>query len=432
LLSVIGGSTVTPLRALAILGLALSLDRTLAQETPPPPPQTPPPAEGAPAAPAAPANVDPAVAAARQQARDAFKKGSWQEAGDAARTVLASVPKDLESLYIAGASERQTGKIADAETHLRTLVEASPIFPLAHFQLAYVLFIEGEGLMRQAKPEDAKAHYVEAAAEFTKELERNPTHTASLSSRSIALARAGQIDESVTAHEAWIAAVPQKNDPVVSLAATLAGAGRSTEAMAALERLPDKAPQAVQDATVAAANVFIGKKDWAAAAPFLEKAAQTNPSSTKVRSLLTEAYARASLPDDAVKSLGVLLTMEPTPDEAESVGEAIKVGIGNGKDAPPPMSGVSSAAALRIPAPRHPKNQDSGIETEVLVLTRVKADSLVGETVLVPNRIWKDIRTSGFEAAAFDAVKRGKFLAGTKDGQPVDLWLVVPVKFSKM
>jgi tetratricopeptide (TPR) repeat protein len=294
------------------------------------------------------------------------------------------------------------------------------------------LFIEGEGLARQGKADDAKARYTEASAEFSKELERNPTHAASLSSRSIALARSGQIDESVTAHEAWIAAVPQKNDPVVSLAATLAGAGRSTDAMAALERLPDKAPQAVLDATVAAANVFIGKKDWAAAAPFLEKAAQTDPSSTKVRALLTEAYARGGLPDDAVKSLQVLLTMEPTPDEAESVGEAIKAGIGNGKDAPPPLRGVSSAAALRVPPPRYPKSQDNGVETEVLVLTRVRGDSLVAETVLVPNRIWKDIRTTGFEAAAFDAVKRGKYVAGTKDGQPVDLWLVVPVKFTKM
>jgi hypothetical protein len=49
---------------------------------------------------------------------------------------------------------------------------------------------------------------------------------------------------------------------------------------------------------------------------------------------------------------------------------------------------------------------------------------------MVPNRIWKDIRATGFEAAAFDAVRRGKFVAGTKDGQPAQLWLVVAVKFT--
>ena len=50
---------------------------------------------------------------------------------------------------------------------------------------------------------------------------------------------------------------------------------------------------------------------------------------------------------------------------------------------------------------------------------------------MVPNRIWKDLRTTGFEQEAIDTVKRGRFTAGTKDRQPADLWLVVAVKFSK-
>jgi outer membrane biosynthesis protein TonB len=66
------------------------------------------------------------------------------------------------------------------------------------------------------------------------------------------------------------------------------------------------------------------------------------------------------------------------------------------------------------------------------VLTLVKADGSVGDTVMVPNRIWKDIRSTGFEAAAFDAVRRGKFSPGTKDGQPADLWIVISVNFSRM
>ena len=71
------------------------------------------------------------------------------------------------------------------------------------------------------------------------------------------------------------------------------------------------------------------------------------------------------------------------------------------------------------------------METEVLVLTQVRQDAAVMNTVMVPNRIWKDMRASGFEAAAFDAVKRGKFVAGTKDGKTADLWIVVAVKFSR-
>ena len=71
------------------------------------------------------------------------------------------------------------------------------------------------------------------------------------------------------------------------------------------------------------------------------------------------------------------------------------------------------------------------VQTEVLVLTLIRQDATVVNTVMVPNRIWKDIHASGFDVAAFDAVKKGKFVAGTKDGQPAELWVVVSVKFAK-
>ena len=67
----------------------------------------------------------------------------------------------------------------------------------------------------------------------------------------------------------------------------------------------------------------------------------------------------------------------------------------------------------------------------ILVLALIRADGAVVNTVMVPNRIWKDNRTTGFEAEAYEAVKKGKFAGGTKDGQPADLWIVVPVKFKR-
>ena len=371
-----------------------------------------------------------AAIAALALAKEAFKKGAWQEAREAAATVLQSQPTNLEALYIAGTSERQNGLLADAEKHLKTLVETSPIFPLAHFQLGYVLFLEAEGLTRAGQVEPAKAKYIEAAAEFGKELQRNPTHAPSLSSRAIALSRAGQIDESIQAHEAWIGAAPQKNDPVISLAAMYAGVGRSSDAMGALDRLPDKGAKAALDATIAVANVFVSRRDWSAAVPFLEKAVDTDPASTRARAILTQCCARAGLTNDAARNLQTLMTMDPTPDEAEGVGEAIKATMGDGKSAPA-VPGIEPPAALRIPAPRYPTGPDRTVQTEVLVLTQVRQDAAVVNTVLVPNRIWKDIRATGFEAAAFDAVKRGKFVAGTKDGQPAELWIVVSVKFTK-
>jgi tetratricopeptide (TPR) repeat protein len=401
--------------------------RAFSQETPPSPSPPPPAAEAAAPAPAEP---DPAALAALQQAKDAFKTGTWADAQVAAVKVLESQPKNLEALYIAGASERQINRLADAEGHLRTLVEASPNFPLSHFQLGYVLFLRAEGLLREGQVAPSKPVYLEAAAEFTKELGRNPTHAPSLSSRSIALSRGGQIDESVQAHEAWIAAVPQKNDPVVSLAATYAGAGRATEAMAALDRLPDKSPKATFDATLGAANVFIARRDWSAAVPFLEKAVAVDATSAHARALLTESCARAGETDDAVRNLQALLTLDVSPDEAERVGEAIKSTMGDGKSAPS-VPGLDPPALLRLPSPKYPTGPDNSIQTEVLVLALVRQDAAVANTVVVPNRIWKDIRQSGFESAAVDAVKRAKFTAGMKNGKTADLWIVVSVKFTR-
>jgi tetratricopeptide (TPR) repeat protein len=409
---------------LAALGL-----RAFGQETPPPPPPpTPAPAEeGAPPTPPA----EPDVAAiALQDAKIAFKQGIWPAALTAATKTLETQPKNLEALYIAGTSARQTNRLADADGYLKTLVEESPTFPLAHFQWGYVLFQIAEGLAKERQAEPAKAKYVEAATEFGKELERNPSHPASLSSRAIAYGRGGKIDESIQAHEAWITAIAQKNDPVVSLAATYAGAGRSSDAMAALDRLPDKSPKAVRDAALGVASVFTTRRDWGAAVPFLEKAADVDPESTKARALLTESCARAGLANDAARNLQTLLTMDPTPDEAESVGEAIKAGFGDGKSAPA-SPGVERPTVVRAPSPRFPKGQDWSTQTEVLVLALVQQDAMVVNTVMVPNRIWKDMRTTGFEAAAVDAVKKGKYAAGKKDGQPADLWIVVPVKFDR-
>jgi hypothetical protein len=104
--------------------------------------------------------------------------------------------------------------------------------------------------------------------------------------------------------------------------------------------------------------------------------------------------------------------------------------MGDGKSAPA-VPGVEPPAALRIPTPRYPKGQDTTVQTEVLVLALVTGNGAVTSTVLVPNRIWKDIRATGFETEATDAVKRGKFAPGTKNGQAAELWIVVAVKFAR-
>lgn len=378
---------------------------------------------------AAPPPLSAAGQASLQQAKDAFKAGKWQDALAASQKVLAEQPKNWDALYIAGACERQNNDLAAAYGHLKTLVEDSPRFPFAHFQLGYVDFLEAGVLTRDGKADQAKAKYSEAADAFAGELALKPDNLASTSSRAVALARAGRVDEAIAAHEAWIKLTPDKNEPYVSLAATYALAGKPSDAMATLDRLPVKDAKSVFDAATAVANVFSTRDHWGAAVPFAEKAVQVNPTSTTARTLLTQAYARALHFDDAVASLKILLTMNPSPEEAEKAGDAIKATIGDGKSSVS-LPGVDPPTKVRLPEPRYPKGQDTSVETTIYILAHISPANQVSETVLIPNRIYKDMETSGFVQEAKDAVERGKFLAGSKDGKPTAMWLTVPVKFT--
>jgi len=368
--------------------------------------------------------------AALTTAKDAFNASRWQDALDAALKVLEQQSENVDALYIAGASERQLNLLDAAEAHLKTLTGLAPRYPFAHHRLGFVEFLQAEALARDGDQAAARAKYSASAEAFAKELERDPTEIVSASSESIALARAGRIEESVKAHEAWIALAPDKNDAVVSLAATYALADRSTEAMTSLDRLPQKDAKSKIDASTAVANVFIEKKDWGSAVPFLKQPVAIDPQSAHARAVLTATYARALEYDDAVSSLKVLCAMEPAPDVAGIASDAIRATIGDGKTSVS-APGVEPPKALQIPRPRYPRGQDSSVEVEILILARVAPPGKLVDTIMVPNRIWKDLRASGFEEQALAAVKRGKFVSGTKNGEPATLWTAVPVEFSR-
>ena len=74
----------------------------------------------------------------------------------------------------------------------------------------------------------------------------------------------------------------------------------------------------------------------------------------------------------------------------------------------------------------------ANIRTDVTVLARIGVDGRPAESdmLLVPNRIWQEIRTLGFEEAAFDAVRRSRFEPGTNaSGKPVARYAMVTVTF---
>ena len=72
------------------------------------------------------------------------------------------------------------------------------------------------------------------------------------------------------------------------------------------------------------------------------------------------------------------------------------------------------------------------MQTEVSVLALIRQDAAVVNTVMVPNRIWKDMRTSGIRRRG---VRRREDAASSsparKTDSPRELWVVVPVKFAR-
>jgi len=81
--------------------------------------------------------------------------------------------------------------------------------------------------------------------------------------------------------------------------------------------------------------------------------------------------------------------------------------------------------------PRYPTAAGrSKIETKVLVFAQVKADSTLGDIIVVPSRLGKDLKDLGFADAAIETVRKEKFKPGTRNGQPADMYLPLTIPFT--
>lgn len=363
------------------------------------------------------------------EAREAFRGGNYAKALESADAALAADPSNAPAQYIAGTSLLRLGRLDEAEKRLTALDQTAPRFPGLQFQLGYLSFSRAEGLAGQPGQEArAKAHYADAANYFQKELERNPDQAAVASSRAIALGKAGKLDEALAAHDLWAALEPQANLPRVSKGAFLAEAGRLDEALAVLDALPQPDSATVAAAALAYGTTLYEKEKFEPAIRFLSKALANDPSSTRAEGLLVACHARTGDLDRVSAGLTAYLALGPDEEEAAQVGEVIRKSfLGNGIKPPPD---TVRPVLKKLGPVRFPKDQrESGIKTEVLVIVRVLKDGTPGSMDVVPNRIYREMREKGFEAAAIDAVRKGRYEAGTRNGEPADMSVLVPVLF---
>jgi tetratricopeptide (TPR) repeat protein len=413
----------------SFLGVLLTAVPALAQDPPPTPPtpseQATPPASPAPAAPAE--APPPALADARAR----FREGNFQAALDAALAALQAQPGNTVAHYIAGTSFVRLGRLDEAGPHLKTVQETAPTMPGLHFQLGFLAYRRAEDIEKLQKYDEARALYLEAAKEFAIELEKAPDQVASLSSRAAALFHAGETEEAIKAHEAWIAAAPTTNDPYISLAAVYANDSRTDDALAQFDRLPNNDRKTVTDSLLGLAQSLYAHGQFGDAIAIAARAVELDPTSTRGLSLLTAASANKGMVEETAQSFSRYLGLNPAPEELEEVADAITQRFGEQSGNPPVVApGTTLPVIVRAVRPRYPTAAGrSKIETKVLLFAQVKADATLGDVIVVPSRLGKDLKDLGFADAAIDTARKTKFKAGTKNGQPADMYLPMTIPF---
>jgi tetratricopeptide (TPR) repeat protein len=375
-----------------------------------------------------------APASALDDARAAFRAADYAKAAEAAERALQEDPGSVVAHYIAGASLVRLSRYDDAETHLAAVEQAKPDFNGLQFQFGFLGYNRAEQAAQSGQVEEAKALYLKAAERFAKELERNADQLASISSRAVALGKAGALEEAIPAHEAWIAAEPQSNNPVVSLGAIFARAGKVAETTATLDRLPDNSPRARREAALTFGALLYENEsvDALAPEPFFKIALEDPPAgddiAKRAQGFLVGVHAKTYQLDQTAMELEKFIAMAPEAKALEDAGELVRDKFTSAADGTAPR-------VVRVAPSRYPKEaRANNIKTDVYVLVKVGVDGkpLAGDEakIVIPNRIWNEVRSLGFDREAKDVAMRSRYEAGIgADGKPAERWAMIKVPF---
>lgn len=436
-----------------LVAFFLSAAVALAQAPATPPDQPPPPPPDQPAPPAQPGQAgqpaqpptQPAEAAPPQPpdpvleaAKESFKKGEYQAALESATKVLAGKPEDLEALYVGGVSALRLGEFDTADAHLNKLLQLEPRMPNIFFHLGHLAFARAEALTKAGSADEAKAKYAEAATRFGEEIARAGAEEGppiqSLQSRALALARAGQHEEAIQAYEAWIAAAPKSARPYLALGSLYAELGRGSDAIAILDRLPKDNQKLAMEGSFAIARTLYSRERYDDTLAFIRKMQEYSLDSRALHGLISGTYARMGKLQESAEELCKFVSQNPPSEESESVGEVLKLSFGGdwATEKAPALHGKGAIPeADRTSRPRYPPEaRKDRVETQVMLMVKVKADGTVGDTCTVPSGVLEQVRQYGIEQAAIECVKRWKFLPATKDKVPVEAYYPAVVTFS--
>ena len=219
-------------------------------------------------------------------------------AAEAMKHVLADL--DAGNGSLASEIARSAKNDADAVAAARALGQAKPDYARVHNRM-------GTELLKAGKP-------AQAAEQFKKAIEADPTHAGAHSNLGVAYERLGR-QEARAQFERAIELRPDFTHAHFNLARVLMKAGRSAEAVAELQRTIQIDPD--HFGALNMLGTALGRQGkFAEAQSHLERAVRLDPNHAEARSNLGAAYAGQGRLDEAVAQLEEAIRINP--DDAET------------------------------------------------------------------------------------------------------------------
>jgi hypothetical protein len=360
------------------------------------------------------------------EARAVFDSGGYRRALDLLKPLLKSSDRDPEPRLIAAESFLALHDSASARKQVDWLREHDPAEPRLASLDGRTLFLESEVERGLGHADAAKAGAAAAAAEIEKALRTAPSDATLLSYRAVALWRAGEIDASLAAHRAWIAAHPDDPSAFGSAARVAAEAGRWSSVAALANLFPaDDSAAAREDAL----HVLRSAIQFGADPSLLGVLDRAESPTDSPRQVAVLGAYRALLSPDADLPDAVIRAFDAGPAEADRV--AIRKATMAALNAPPPLrrhrrlaEGTRPERLVHsVPIPYPDVALRTGVTTDLVLVYRVMTDGTVSSIHVL------SAPYPTFEKPAIAAISQYRYLPATLDSRPVDVPVVYRIHY---
>ncbi len=259
-----------------------------------------------------------------------FAQQSWPALEAKSAEVIAEFPDLGGAHYLRAVALWRNGKLDEAAGTMRQAVELVPDQPGIRGTLGALLIDHGAKLAEAGEQDRAAAVYGEAAEHLAAQLTTTPGDVSYLTNRVIALDRSGQIEPTIAALDALIAADPGQIRAYLHKAELLTDSGRPDEAMAVIETIPGgglPAASAVYNAAVELYNAGKMEATIAATNRAIEMAPDQQPLFYQLKG---RALIKLGRDAEGIEVLKKYLSMVPEDDEEAMTDRALVEALGGG------------------------------------------------------------------------------------------------------